>query len=856
MTNIRDMILVYSMYFDLCSRWKRTLTFLPVVIFAFSGLLIAVAPVCAQDWTQQDVPEEDDQVQDTNGGAWDFEFIASSADGTKLVAATGGLPSGSPIFTSKDSGVTWQVTTAPSIIWASVASSADGSKLVALGDDVTYSTAGIYTSADSGATWTERTSLNTEWTGVASSADGIKLVAVSYSSIYHSTDSGVTWQIAATPGATNGWNAVASSADGTRLVAVSNKLNYYNHYIYTSSDSGDTWQRASVPDEIWISVASSADGRKLIAAADFPDVIFTSTDYGASWQQQMGAPPEIWFTVASSSDGTRLVAGAGYFGQIYTSFDSGVTWLSTNNAPTLATHNAGWYAAAISADGTKLVALPFELSGIYTLQFPSSGHVFCICNSNGIPGATVQIGTNTMTTDDNGAYSLTNVLPGTYTVTVSATNYSTLTTNLTITVGQPVPDYYLTNTTLVIYPIIDSSITALAAADTISNSIWSATQAYSGYLADPLCVKIQFSSIAKGLGQSQTMQGSLYYSKYLADLMNSTNLSANDIAALATLHAPPNTGLLSNTVVMLTAANLDAIGEHSLANTVKGLSGGLNSQISLNFTILNTSRPGRNTNFYDLQSVATHEIDEVFGIGGNGSTLYLTNTYSGQTGPTDGVGPLDLYRYTAPGFRSFSLDSNATSYLSIDGGTNQLVYFNQYGKGSDFGDWGDGTNPADGMGNVPSQVQDAFGTPGATIDLGANELIGLDIIGYTLLKNSSIQELVYASASSSNKVTIIVQTVPGQTYQIQSTASLTLPIAWQNVDIPVVAPGLLSTFFDTNAIAKQQFYRVKAVPPLDVPPQIGASLGADYAQRAIAPAGVPIVTRVVIHGVFPRRQQP
>jgi photosystem II stability/assembly factor-like uncharacterized protein len=63
-----------------------------------------------------------------------------------------------------------------------VASSADGTKLVAavIGG---Y----IYTSWDSGATWTQRGS-SQDWQSVASSADGTKLVAVSwYGGIYTSS---------------------------------------------------------------------------------------------------------------------------------------------------------------------------------------------------------------------------------------------------------------------------------------------------------------------------------------------------------------------------------------------------------------------------------------------------------------------------------------------------------------------------------------------------------------------------------------------------------------------------------------------------------------------------------------------
>jgi hypothetical protein len=63
------------------------------------------------------------RLASTNAG-----YVASSADGTKLVIA------GTHIYTSSDSGVTWTSNNAPVYGWSSVASSADGSELVAAYD--------------------------------------------------------------------------------------------------------------------------------------------------------------------------------------------------------------------------------------------------------------------------------------------------------------------------------------------------------------------------------------------------------------------------------------------------------------------------------------------------------------------------------------------------------------------------------------------------------------------------------------------------------------------------------------------------------------------------------------------------
>jgi hypothetical protein len=68
-----------------------------------------------------------------------------SADGTRVVAvnwANGNIASVSSIYTSTNSGATWQTNNAPNQTWQSVISSADGGKLVAA---VGYG-GGIYTS--------------------------------------------------------------------------------------------------------------------------------------------------------------------------------------------------------------------------------------------------------------------------------------------------------------------------------------------------------------------------------------------------------------------------------------------------------------------------------------------------------------------------------------------------------------------------------------------------------------------------------------------------------------------------------------------------------------------------------------
>jgi len=202
------------------------------------------------------------------GGTWinlgqpvdSLEWIASSADGKRLVGG------GRNVCISTNAGLTWITTSLPllpyqfpnSIMYSSIASSADGTKLVALVWGTNY---GIFTSVDSGDTWT-RSNAPTNgygWYSVASSADGNKLVAtkqttLGYGEIYVSSDCGTNWTQTG-PTAPSRWR-VASSDDGSRLYAASS----YTNGIYMSYDSGATWTKTDAPSEEWTAIACSGDG--------------------------------------------------------------------------------------------------------------------------------------------------------------------------------------------------------------------------------------------------------------------------------------------------------------------------------------------------------------------------------------------------------------------------------------------------------------------------------------------------------------------------------------------------------------------------------------------------------------------
>jgi hypothetical protein len=271
--------------------------------------------------------------------------IASSSDGTKLVAAVNG--SGA-LYNSTDSGKTWVLTSPMSGVWEAVASSADGAKLAAaINGNV------IYTSVNSGGSWIARPAATSEaWSSLASSADGMRLVAVvNGGGIYGSTDAGTNWTLQTT--GSKSWFSVASSSDGTRLAAVMT-----GGGIYTNS--GSIWTATGAPVKNWVSVASSADGSKL-AAVETGGQIYTSVNSGATWTQQINAPALTWACIASSSDGGKLMA-ASQGGGIYNSINWGVTWTQQTG-----TTGKTWNCIASSAAGNTLAAGIFG-GGIYYAQ--------------------------------------------------------------------------------------------------------------------------------------------------------------------------------------------------------------------------------------------------------------------------------------------------------------------------------------------------------------------------------------------------------------------------------------------------------------------------------------------------------
>jgi hypothetical protein len=227
----------------------------------------------------------------TNGGttwtqgiiAENWTSVASSADGSKLYA----LSSTGQFYISTNSllvppgAAHWISKPAPDV-WT-IASSTDGTKLIAAGGQ-------IYTSTNSGTTWITNNSFSGRyWWSVALSADGTRLAAVDGAGgpahIYTSPDFGTTWILNNVP--LLSWQYIAMSADGNELIAAA----WIGSApptgpIYTSTNSGLTWTSNNVPNVTWQGVTCSADGNEFVAVSAGNGNFSQGTGHIWIWQSQ------------------------------------------------------------------------------------------------------------------------------------------------------------------------------------------------------------------------------------------------------------------------------------------------------------------------------------------------------------------------------------------------------------------------------------------------------------------------------------------------------------------------------------------------------------------------------------------
>jgi hypothetical protein len=274
---------------------------------------------------------------------------------------------------------------------------------------------------------------------------------------------------------------------------------------------------------------------------------------------------------------------------------------------------------------------------------------------------------------------------------------------------------------LVISATFDTTITGNANAAAIEAMINSAIAIEENLFNDPITVSILYrydtvnadgSPLNGALAESESVIYSEPWSTFVAALTADATTS-NDSTANASLPGSP-----LSTNVLPSSANGRALGFTtppalcSNGSTMTGCpyDGIVTINSSQPFKFTRPASPG----LYDALRTTEHEMDEVLGLGSS-------------IGFSADLRPQDLFSWSAPGTRN--LTTGGSRYFSINGGTTNIVGFNQT-SGGDFGDWLSGSCP-----QVTPYVQNAFSCDDQSSDVAefSPEGINLDVIGYDLI---------------------------------------------------------------------------------------------------------------------------
>jgi hypothetical protein len=307
---------------------------------------------------------------------------------------------------------------------------------------------------------------------------------------------------------------------------------------------------------------------------------------------------------------------------------------------------------------------------------------------------------------------------------------------------------------LTIVPYFDPTTIADASnAAQIESAIDTAINTIDSLYSNSGTMDIVFNAGSGGfLGQSETSYNYLSYGSYVTDLTAvSTSEPTNSVLSSAVAHLfSGNKPIGDGLVAITTADERIALGLSTSTpcfNSSGNYVGGchqiydgvvtLNTSISLNYTT--TPVAGE----YSAVAGMEHELNEMLGGGGQGSVL--NQIADGNTIYDDDVGVLDLYRYSAPGTKSFTTSGSATSYLSVNGGTTSTVCFNQ-NSSYDMGDFCTDNNVQSAVadtGIAPSYNQfspeftmmESIGYDGVAVpEPGSLALLGFGIAGLRALR--------------------------------------------------------------------------------------------------------------------------
>ena len=253
---------------------------------------------------------------------------------------------GAGIYTSTDAGNTWTLTSAVSTNWSAIASSADGSRLVAA-----VNGGGIYRSTYFGADWSATTAPSNYWSAVYSSPDGCRLAAAANGGglaagvrFTFPPILGASWTNASAPRAN--WSAISAPADGSQWLATVN-----GGMIYRSTNGGAAWTTNNgLPGLVSITSQTNISGQGW------------TTIFSTTTNSVLTSPSQYWSAVAASADGSRVVAANNH--SIFTAYNSGTRGqdFNVNHSPG---SRGGWRALTSQVPGRTSNRLVWRRRAIF-----------------------------------------------------------------------------------------------------------------------------------------------------------------------------------------------------------------------------------------------------------------------------------------------------------------------------------------------------------------------------------------------------------------------------------------------------------------------------------------------------------
>ena len=318
--------------------------------------------------------------------------VTTSDGGSVAYVVRDSLPTNDPIWTSRDSGMTWAaIAGSPTAQWTDVKTSSDGEIIVALGRTELgqVDNGVVWMSHDAGATWVNKFDQpSMTYTHVSMSSSGSVILLSSSSGLMLSVNSGDSFETL-TP---TDCGVVAVSGDGLSLFAEC------ADELTTSIDNGVSWSTMTVDANVhvWTSIDSSDDGHTLLAVSSIdsyhPGAYWTS-DSGVHWHPVNGFNSTYVgseFSQGSMSrDGTTMVVSR-YGGKPWYSTDGGDLWVEAtinNNIGVtdfaLSEHGDFIY-SAVENIGVVVRRTPLPtLTGIdVATDTPNGGSTFTLTGTN------------------------------------------------------------------------------------------------------------------------------------------------------------------------------------------------------------------------------------------------------------------------------------------------------------------------------------------------------------------------------------------------------------------------------------------------------------------------------------------